>query len=202
MNDIISTEKAIDIVQEFLAEILKEEPGVPKGFGAVMICEYELSSPYTRSEIDEFEFTMEIARLKTQGKVIYGLIDTEHIMMPTKADFIKDALIMERWFNKEYGYPMFDKLQIIECVNCKLGSLRRFLIIEKGIFEFNKFKTIDTYMQNHPPIIYEKAFDFIQRKLKDESVGDQDDLLMLRACGMELRDYFNRILLNVDSRSL
>lgn len=167
-----------------------------------MIREIELSPPYTKSEIEEFEFTIEIARLKTQGKAIYGLINIENIKMPTKDDFIKDALIMEHWFAKEYGYPMFDKLQITDCVNCILGSLRRFLIIQKSIFEFNKFKTIDAYMHNNPPIMNKKAFDFIRRILNDEIVGDQDDLLMLRACGIEFRDYFNRMLLNVDSCTL
>lgn len=253
MNDVISEEKALNIVHEFLAEILKVEIGVlalyvigslgggyyrpgqsdidtviivrndavitqkqidtiadkyqqkhkvPKGFGSVMIRELELSPPYTKSELEEFEFTIEIARLKTQGKAIYGSINIENIKMPTKDDFIKDALIMEHWFGKEFGYPMFDKLQITGCVNCILGWLRRYLIIEKNIFEFNKFKTIDVYMRNTPPIINEEVFNFIRKKLNDEVVGEQEDLLMLRTCGIKFRDYLNLKLLNLDSRTL
>lgn len=252
MNDVISQRKALDIVQEFLTEILAEEKGilalyvigslgggyyrpgqsdidtviivrddaaisqahmdeiaekyqqrysVPKGFGSIMMRENELLPPYTKSEIEEFEFTVEIARLKTQGKAIYGFVNTDDIRMPSKEDFIKDARIMEHWFDKEFGYPMFDKLQITGCINCILGILRRYLIIEKGIFEFNKFKTIDTYMQYTPPMVNEKMFEFIVKKLNFQVDGDQEDLLMLRAFAVDLRDYFNQRLLNIDSRS-
>lgn len=253
MSEVITEEKALVIVKEFLEEILKEEPGVlalyvigslgggyyrpgqsdidtviivrddavisqermnniaekyqhkykvPKGFGSILIHEFELSQPYTKSIVDEFEFTIEIARLKTQGKAIYGIINLDNIKMPSKDDFIKDALIMEHWFTKEYGYPMFDKLQITGCVNCILGILRRFLIIEKGIFEFNKFKTIEVYLQSNPPIVNQKAFDIIRNYLNNEIVWDQDDLSQLRTCGIEFRDYFNRMLLNADSHTL
>lgn len=253
MGDVISEEKALEIVNEFLAEILSEEKGilalyvigslgggyyrpgqsdidtviivcddaaisqervdkiaekyqqkynVPKGFGSVMIREFELLPPYVKSELEEFEFTIEIARLKTQGKAIYGSIKIDDIAMPTKGDFIKDALIMEHWFGKEFGYPMFDKLQITGCINCILGSLRRYLIIESNIFEFNKFKTIDTYLQNNPPLVNDKAFEFIRKKLNFEIDGNQEDLLMLRSCGIKFRDCFNQSLLNVDSRTV
>lgn len=161
-----------------------------------------MSPPYTKSIVDEFEFTIEIARLKTQGKAIYGIINMDNIKMPAKDDFIKDALIMEHWFAKEFGYPMFDKLQITGCVNCILGILRRFLIIEKGIFEFNKFKTIEVYLQSNPPIVNQKAFDIIHKYINNETVWDQGDLSQLRNCGIEFRDYFNRMLLNTDSHIL
>jgi hypothetical protein len=184
-----------------IAEKYHQKYEVPKGFGSIMIHNSEFSPPYTKSEID-FEFTIEIARLKTQGKAVFGTIDIDSIKMPTKDDFIKDALIMERWFGKEFGYPMFDKLQITGCVNTILGCLRRFLIIEKGVFEFNKFLTIDTYLQNNPPIINEQAFTFIRKKLKDEIAGNDDDLAMLRECGIQFRDFFNMRLFGVDSRTL
>jgi len=197
-DDVVISQEQIDII----AEKYHAKYNVPKGFGSVMIRESELLPPYIKSELEEFEFTSEIARLKTQGKAIYGSIKTDSIKMPTKEDFLKDALIMEHWFGKEFGYPMFDKLQLTGCLNCILGCLRRYLIIEKNVFEFNKFKTIDIYMQNNPPIVNEKVFEFIRKKLSDEVVGSQEDLLMLRACGIEFRDYFNKTLLNVDSRTV
>ncbi len=146
-----------------------------------------MSPPYTKSIVDEFEFTIEITRLKTQGKAIYGIINLDNIKIPAKDDFIKDALIMEHWFAKEFGYPMFDKLQITGCVN---------------IFEFNKFKTIVVYLQSNPPIVNQKAFDIIHKYINNETVWDQGDLSQLRNCGIEFRDYFNRMLLNTDSHIL
>jgi predicted nucleotidyltransferase len=201
MGSVISEEKALNIVGEFLDEIRQEDNGIlalyligslgggyyrpgqsdidtviivsddaaitqermdeiakkywqsykiPKGFGSIMIRLSEFLPPYIKSEIEEFEFTIEIARLKTQGKAVFGGIDLNDIQMPLKEDFIKDAIIMEKWFAKEFGYPMFDKLQIIGCVNTILGCLRRYLMIEKNIFEFNKFLTIETYLRHEP----------------------------------------------------
>lgn len=253
MVSVISEIKAMEIVHEFLSEILREDNGIlalyligslgggyyrpgqsdidtiiivrddaaitqermdeiakkywksyniPKGFGSVMIRLSELSPPYTKSETEEFEFTVEIARLKTQGKSVFGEIDLNDVQMPSKEDFIKDALIMEKWFAKEFGDPMFDKLQITGCVNTILGCLRRFLMIEKSVFEFNKFLTIDTYMRHEPPVVNEKAFEFIKKKLKDEVSGNDDDLIMLRECGTHFRDYFNKRLLNLKTGTL
>ena len=248
----ISEAKAMDIVQEFLAEIRRKENGilalyvigslgggyyrpgrsdidtiiivsdsaamtqkrmdkiaekyrkkydVPKGFGSVMIRVAELAPPYTKSETDEFEFTIELARLKTQGKAIYGEIDLDDVRIPSKEDFIKDAIIFEKWAAKEFGYPGFDKLQVTGCVNSILMFLRRYLVIEKAIFEFNKFRMIETYLRNQPPLVDQQAFDFIQKNLWDEAAGTQEDLRMLRACGARFRDYFNLSLMNFDTKT-
>lgn len=185
-----------------IAEKYRQKYNVPKGFGAILICESELSPPYTKSETDEFEFTVEIARLKVQGKPIYGSIELDSIKMPEKSDFIRDAFIMEAWFNREFGYPMFDRLQTAACVNSILGILRRYLMIEKNIFEFNKFKTIDAYLQNDPPITNAQAFELIRRYLNGEAEESQENLQILQACGIELRDHFNQTLLGLDSREL
>ena len=175
---------------------------IPKGFGSIMIRLSELSPPYAKSEIEEFEFTVEIARLKTQGKPVFGGINLDGIKMPSKEDFIKDGIIMEKWFAKEFGNPMFDKLQITGCVNTILGYLRRYLIIEKSVFEFNKFLTIETYMCNEPPIVNKPVFDFILKKLKEETTGNDNYLRMLRECGTKFREYFNKRLLNLETSSL
>ena len=176
---------------------------IPKGFGSIMIKRSELSPPYHyRSEAENFEFTIEIARLKCQGKAVYGNINLNDVIMPTSEDFIKDAHIMEKWFAKEFGYPMFDKLQITGCINCILGYLRRHLMIERGIFEFNKFRTIKTYMYNQPPIVDMPAFDFIEKYLHGTAIGNGDDLQMLRECGIVFREFFNKRLLNLETGSL
>ena len=114
---IVSDDAAI--TQARMDEIAKkywQSYEIPKGFGSIMIRLSELAPPYIKSEIEEFEFTVEIARLKTQGKAIFGGIDLNDIQMPSREDFIKDALIMEKWFAKEFGDPMFDKLQITGCL--------------------------------------------------------------------------------------
>ena len=47
--------------------------------------------------------------------VITAAEGADHIKMPDRSDFIKDACIMENWFHREFGYPMFDKLQVTGC---------------------------------------------------------------------------------------
>ena len=172
---------------------------IPKGFGSVMIRLSELSPPYLKSETDEFEFTVELARLKTQGKAVFGGIDIDTISMPSREDFIKDGITFEKWADREFGDSMLNKLQITGCVNTIFMHMRRYLIIEKGVFEFNKFLTIEAYIRHAPPIVDEQAFEFIQKKLRDEVSGDDADLQMLRACGARFRAYFNRRLLNFET---
>ena len=198
-DDAAITQKQTDEI----ANKYHEKYSVPKGFGAIMIRLSELSPPYhIKSEAEDFEFTIEIARLKTQGKAVYGTISLDEIAMPTPRDFITDAIIMEKWFAKEFGYPMFDKLQITGCINCILGYLRRYMMIERGVFEFNKFQTIEMYMRNEPPIVDMPVFDFIEKYLHGAVIGSDDDLPMLRKCGVELRELFNRRRLNLETGSM
>lgn len=187
---------------EEIAAKYQERYDVPKGFGAVLIYEKELFPPYLKSESDEFEFSVEIARLKTQGLLFYGSYSLDHVPMPTRAHLIKDAKIMENWFLTAFGYPMYDKLDVVSCVNSILIQMRRFLMIEHNIFEFNKFKTVGTYLQYSPAITDEAAFSFIDRFLKGETAGTEQDLQMLRSFGQRLSDYNNRELLDVDAASI
>ena len=201
IDTIIIVKNEAAITQERMDEIAAKygkSYNIPKGFGAVMVRFFELSPPYTKSETDEFEFSVEIARLKTQGLRIYGEINLDYVKMPSKEDFINDAIIMEKWFLKEFGNPMFDKLQISGCVNMILNYIRRYLMIEKHIFEFNKFTTIETYMCHEPPMVNKPVFDFIHKNLRDEVAGNGGDLDMLRKCGEQFRAYFNKRLLNLE----
>lgn len=182
---------------EEIAAKYQERYHVPKGFGAVLIYERELFPPYLKSEIEEFEFSVEIARLKTQGLLIYGDYSLDHVPMPTKEHLITDAKIMEHWFLSAFGYPMYDKLDITSCVNCILIQLRRFLMIEHNVFEFNKFKTIGAYLQYSPAIVDDAVFSFICRFLNGETTGTEQDLQMLRTYGQTLSDYNNKELLGI-----
>ncbi len=249
MGDIITKEKALDIVSEFKDEIIGLDPvgvlaiylvgslgggyyrpgqsdidtviivrngasisqkeieeiadkyyerySIPKGFGAVVIYEKELFPPYIKSEMEEFEFSIEIARLKTQGLLFYGQYSLEHVPMPSPEDLIKDARIMENWLFSEFGYPMYDKLGITACVNCILETMRKFLMIEKSVFEFNKFKTINVYLKHSPDVIDENVFAFIDKYLSGEISGDDNDLAMLREFGTKITDYYNEKLLGI-----
>ena len=170
---------------------------VPKGFGAIVIFERELYPPYLKSEVEEFEFSVEIARLKVQGKLFYGEYSLDCVPMPTREHLLQDAVIMERWMQSAFGYPIYNKLSITASVNCILGMMRRFLMVERGIFEFNKFKTIEVYVGNSPEIVDESVFEFINGYLRGTVVGDEKALMMLRGFGAEISDHYNEKLLGV-----
>lgn len=183
---------------EEIAAIYQERYHVPKGFGAVLIYEKELFPPYLKSEAEEFEFSVEIARLKTQGRLFYGNYSLDHIPMPTKDHLIKDAKIMENWFSSVFGYPMYDQLDTVSCINTILLQMRRFLMIQHGVFEFNKFQTIPVYLQHAPAVTDDNVFSFITDYLKGEAQETPQALEMLRHFGQKLSDRNNKTLLGIN----
>jgi predicted nucleotidyltransferase len=178
-----------------IADEYQRKYAIPKGFGSIVIRESELYPPYTKSETDEFEFSVEIARLKTQGKAIYGKIDyLDSVPMPTREHLIKDGQIFERWIAGTAAVPDENNLSETACVNSVLMYLRRFLMIEKGVFEFNKFRVVDAYLRNQPPLIDESVFAYIRRYLRGEVHADAQQLAELRGCVKRFRKYYNQTL--------
>lgn len=190
---ILTQEKA-----EEIAAVYQERYRVPKGFGAILIYERELFPPYLKSEEEEFEFSVEIARLKTQGHLFYGSYSLDHIPMPTTDHLIKDARIMENWFSATFGYPMYDQLDTVSCINTILLQMRRFLMIQHSVFEFNKFQTIPVYLQHAPTVTDDKVFSFIAHYLIGEAQETPQALEMLRCFGQKLSDHNNKTLLGMN----
>lgn len=193
-NDAPITQEEIDVV----ATRYWHEFDIPKGFGSIMMREHELFPPYDRSRVEDFEFSVEVARLKIQGKQVYKSYRLADVPMPGRDDLICDAIIMENWLDNEFGYPMFDKLKITGCINCILGYMRRYLMIEQGVYEFNKHKVIDSYLQHSPPLVDMHLFQRVQVALHDPSLGQGQLLNELRRFGTQMRDYMNIRLLSLD----
>jgi predicted nucleotidyltransferase len=196
---IVKDESTVTQIQlDEIAEIYCQKYNIPKGFGSIMVYEHELFPPYEKSVSEDFEFTVEIARLKTQGKLIFGTYDVNNIPMPNREYLIRDAIIMEKWFDKEYGHSMFNKLGITGSINCILGTMRRYLMIEKNIFEFNKFNTIKVYLKNNPEIIDEGIFLIINKYLHKEIKNPELYLSEIREFGKRITDYYNKKILGIN----
>ncbi len=140
-----------------IADRYWHEYDVPKGFGAIVFAEEQLYPPYIKEE----ELILEILRLKTQSKLIWGTFDTSQVPKPDKEAIVNDALNFQEWSDEQ---PEFTHT-VQTMVNSTLIALKRYLMIQCDIIEFNKFKVIKTYMDNNPPIWYEELFDFIQNVL-------------------------------------
>ena len=113
---------------------------IPKDFGPFPLGESELFPPYN-PEIEVLP--LEIARLKIQGKLVYGSFNLEMVPMPSSNDFLIGAKAFEAWWDQEFSKATpLEKMSTAACVNTILIHLSRFLIIERDIFEFNKRKCV------------------------------------------------------------
>jgi len=169
-NEVAALDKEI----ETTAGRYWKEYDIPKGFGAIVFAEEQLYAPYIAKE----ELILEILRLIAQSKIVYGHYDIEKIPMPGKQAIIDNENAFEDWFIDNQGdepdkpddnepQAIFSELDRQVLVNGVLWHIRRYLMINYGIIEFNKFKLIDLYLENSPPIINEEAFNIINGALHD-----------------------------------
>jgi hypothetical protein len=107
-----------------------------------------------------------IARLKVQGRLVYGHYDLDQVPMPTLADVLHDAQRYEAWWRDEYAptHP-FEQMDEIECVSIILNHLKRFLWLKRGIVEFDKRKVVMLYLANDPPFVDDAALRLVEVSL-------------------------------------
>jgi len=152
-----------------IADKYQDNYNVPKGFGAIVFAEEQLYPPYIKNE----ELILEILRLKTQAKLIYGEYDINKIPMPDKQAIINDAINFQEWVDSEKKNKEVDdyvrEFDQTSFVNSILIVLRRYLIIEHGIIKFNKFKTVDIYLENNPPLINDEVFEYLNLSLHENA---------------------------------
>lgn len=157
------TREEVEAIREQIEEIADRywhEYEVPKGFGAIVFAKEQLYPPYIKEE----ELILEILRLQKQSKLLWGNLDVMQIPVPDQQAIINDAINFQEWSDSQ---PPFEHT-VTTMVNSTLIALKRYLMIQCGIVEFNKFKVIDLYMQNEPPIVFEELFSFIQKVLRGE----------------------------------
>ena len=173
-----------------------KEYDVPKGFGAVVFAKEQLHPPYVKEE----ELILEILRLKTQSKLIYGDYDISRTPMPDKQAIIDDAAAFQAWVDGEKAKnPDFPGWNVPTLINSTLMILKRYLMIAHGIIEFNKFKTISLYIANDPPIVNDEVFSFIETALSDNDIEvSESKLLRMVEWNKELCAEINDLVLYND----
>lgn len=155
---------------ESIADRYWKEFNVPKGFGAIVFAEEQLYPPYVPKE----ELILEILRLKMQSKLIDGFYDIDNIPMPDKQAIIENENAFEDWMenSKKENEPIDDKTEFSDLdkqvfINSTLWHIKRFLMIKCDVIEFNKYKVIDLYLKNNPPIVNQEIFDLITDALNN-----------------------------------
>jgi predicted nucleotidyltransferase len=108
---------------------------VPKGFGAVIIREQELSPPYD----PEREFVPEILRLKRQGIVILGDYNLQSIPEPSQEDFQAYTKVFYPWLKANYIDRRPNKEKTVDSiVNTILYELRLLVWSVTGEYVMDK----------------------------------------------------------------
>ena len=132
-----------------------------------------------------------IARLKVQGRRVYGSYDLDSVPMPTIEDVLCDAQRYETWWRDEYepAHPI-EQMPDMECVSSMLNHLKRFLWIKRGIVEFDKRKMVELYLANDPPFIDVMALRLAQASLAGQALT-ATELEHLRLWAAQLRPQMN-----------
>jgi predicted nucleotidyltransferase len=164
---------------------------IPKDFGPFPLLEGELFPPYNP---DRHCLPLEIARLKLQGKCIYGNFDLGPVPMPTTEDFLRDAQHFEEWWQDEFSKNTpLKSMSPAACVNTIFMHLSRFLRIKKGVIEFDKQKLIEKYLENAPPFTDDEAFRLVKASLDSRSLSAAENERLRQYTG-KLRGQMNTYL--------
>jgi hypothetical protein len=149
---------------------------IPKDFGPFPLQERELFPPY---DPEEDVLTLEIARLKIQGKPVYGQYDLGSVPMPTAKDFLVGAQRFEEWWRDEFSKTTPPEVMSpTACVNTILMYLSRFLRIKRGILEFNKRKVVPAYLESDPPFVNAEVFRLVEASLASDILTESDGELL------------------------
>jgi hypothetical protein len=185
-----STEEACKALKELNLYYLQKYQ-IPKDFGPFPLQKRDLFPPYNPG-IDVL--TLEIARLKLQGQAVYGQFDLGTVPMPTAEDFRAGARLFEQWCRDVFSKTTpREAMSTVACINTILMHLSRFLMIRRGIIEFNKRKLVCRYLDNDPPFVGAEAFRVIQRSLELRNI-DEEDARVLRVYAAELQAKMNAYL--------
>jgi predicted nucleotidyltransferase len=166
---------------------------IPKGFGAVIANKKQLFPPYNKAD----ELILEIINLKKQGVLLFGNFNVDSVPMPDRKAVIEDANAFEDWRDSKLSNckPL---LTLTECVNSILILLKRYLLIEKDIIEFNKFRVVKTYLDNNPPKINNEIFEIINNyiMMDQETKVTELELEKMNQFHEELKTFMNSLLLS------
>jgi hypothetical protein len=173
-----------------LNERYKQYYGIPNDFNPFPLQPRELHPPYDPDK----ELTLEIARLKLQGKLIYGAFSLNDIPMPAREDFLKDFQHFEEYWENDFSInTAVERMTSTQCTNTILMHLHRYLIIEKGAFEFDKWKIVPLCIAHDTPFRNKSALDIVQKYLLSEHISRQQTK-SLRQYVSDLKYNMNKLL--------
>lgn len=150
----------------------REKYGVPKDFGAVVMEYEQLFPPYFPAE----ELVVEIMRIKLQGQLICGDLNPNDIPMPDIESAKACENAFEDWRANGFHVPP-EQMTRQMTVNSILLLIRRFLMLEHGIIEFDKRKMIPLYLSHQPPVVNPLYLEAVELYLLNGESAINDSIL-------------------------
>lgn len=156
---------------------------------ASVLLDCELRPPYRNAQAVPV-----IARLKIEGRLLWGSAGLDAVPMPTPKDARHAARQYERWW--ESVYPDDEAvfaMPLPDCAAAVREQIFRYLWIERGQIEFQPLRQLEAFRAANPPCLDPTAARLLERRLTgDELSSFEADLL--RAWLIELRQKMNQIL--------
>ena len=141
---IIENEANLEDIKKTSEEIIKTIKKKHKTdieFEAFVKQEKEVFPPYEFGQNQ----TIEAMRLRKQAKLVKGKFNPLDIPIPSKKDFLKDAVLRDKRILDEKGENFIDQLNQKNLINLIIEYFRLELIVCHEYTEFNKTKLIKEY---------------------------------------------------------
>jgi hypothetical protein len=154
--------------------------------GASALLESELTPPYRNVQAVPL-----IARLKYEGRLLWGSDNLAELAMPTAKDERRAARQYERWWAQAYpGDEEVFQLDLPACVGAIREHIFRYLWIENDEIVFQPVRQLQRFQVTNPPGLDITAVRLVERYLAGHDLSDFE-LDLLRGWLVELRAVMN-----------
>ncbi len=151
-----------------IINIIKKKHQTNIEFDAYVKPEKEVFPPYEFGQNQ----TIEAMRLKKQAKLVKGKFNIDNIPVPTKDDFLADAIMRDKKMQKDIGERFIDEISPKETINLILEYFRLNLMLSYEQIEFNKTKLIEEYYKKGQ--INVDTYNVLKKMRKGEEVSDEE----------------------------
>ncbi len=114
------------------------------------------------------------ARLKLQSRLLYGSYDLEWIPMPTKADWIADAIRLNTAWQADGGDTQLNRMGASALVSHGLLLMRQYLALREGRICFNKLELVDYYLKCDPSASDRPSFETLKHHLEGRTLAEEE----------------------------
>lgn len=175
--------KKVEDISKEIIKLIKSKHKTDIEFEAYVKPEKEVLPPYEFGKNQ----TIEAMRLKKQAKLIKGEFNPEIIPIPSREDFLKDAITRDEAMVEEKGEHFIDDLNNKKIINLILEYLRLELITDFEHMQFNKTKIIEESLERS--LIDSKTCSIL-KKIRNNEPLTEDEIIFSKKIAEKKRNQF------------